>query len=140
MLTATRSRRGGDALVLALLVFAEASVAVGDVSGSLVAQYLVPLGLTLPLLLRRSRPVVACLAVLGTLALESQIVQPATESLGGLPPVIWAFWIAGSIPERQTALATGAAGALLMGIVLAANPGAMGAADMAFLAIVSVAP
>lgn len=140
MVVPRRSRHMGDALVLALLVVAWVAVAAGDTSGSVVAQYVFPLGWTLPLLLRRSRPAWAALAVVGALALESQVVQPATESLAALPPVIWAFWLAGSIGDRATALATGGGGAVLMGIVLAANPGSMGAAEAAFLAIVVAAP
>lgn len=134
------TRYGADALVLLLLVLGEAAVAAGDLTGPPAALYLFPFLWTLPLLLRRRYPATVALTVLGALALEAQIAQPATESLAALPPVIWAFWIAGSIEDRSRALAVGAAAALLSATVVAANPGSFGVDEIAFLAILALAP
>ena len=95
---------------------------------------------TLPLLLRRRWPVLAVVTVLGALALEAQLAQPATESIAVLPPVMLAFWVAGTIDDRARSLAVGIAGGVLAIVVVATNPGPFRLADALFLVVFTAAP
>jgi signal transduction histidine kinase len=95
---------------------------------------------TLPLLFRRRWPGAAVLVVLGALALESRLAQEATESTAVLPPVILAFWVAGTIGDRARSALIGIVGAALGLAILADNPGRIRVADVAFLAVFTGAP
>jgi signal transduction histidine kinase len=129
-----------DVVVVALFVAAEVLAVAAPEDGSRVAQILLPAAWTLPLLARRRAPAPAVLAVMAALALESRLAQPATESLVVLLAVMLAFWVAGAIPDRGTALATGLVGLLLTFIVVADNPGPVRGADVLFVAIFTIAP
>jgi hypothetical protein len=106
-------RHAFDLLVVALFVVAEVAVAGGSPEGSPAVVYGFPALWTLPLLLRRRWPALAVVTVLGSLALEAQLAQDATESIAVLPPVMLAFWVAGTIEDRTRALAVGVAGGVL---------------------------
>jgi signal transduction histidine kinase len=134
------SLRAFDVLVLVLLALAEADALLGDDDGPTVALVLFPLGWTLPLLLRRRYPAVASLAVVVTMAVESQVAQPATESTTALGAVIAAFYVAGTIPDRSRALAVLFVGTLLGGVIIASDPSPLEDGDVIFLAILAGAP
>ncbi len=127
-------------VVAALLVAAELAVALGSPDGPTLALYLFPVAWSLPFLLHRTLPSVAALAMLGALALESFVAQEATESTVVLIAVVLAFWSAGTVPDRGRAVAVGIAGVLLGIVVVARNPGPIGAGDVGFIAIVSTLP
>jgi signal transduction histidine kinase len=129
-----------DALVVAVFLAAELTAAVTHTDGSRAALLLFPLGWTLPLLARRRFPVASLLTVFGTLAVESQLAQEGTTSLAALAAVLLAFWLAGGLPERAAALATGAAGAACTAVVLASNPGPVDAGDAVFAAVAVLLP
>ena len=57
-----------------------------------------------------------------------------------LPPVIVAFWVAGTIENRVRSTAIGAAGAVLGLVIVAANPGPLHVSDVVFLAVFTGAP
>ena len=133
-------RYGFEVLVVGLFVVAEIAVAGGAPEGSAAVVYGFPALWTLPLLLRRRWPGLAVVTVLGSLALEAQLAQPATESIAVLPPVMLAFWVAGTIDDRARALAVGVAGGVLAIVVVATNPGPFRLADALFLAVFTAAP
>jgi signal transduction histidine kinase len=127
-------------IVGVLLGAAELAIAVGSSAGPALALYLLPLGWTLPFLVRRRFPSVVALTVLAVLALESFVSQEATESQVVLVAVVLAFWTAGTVPDRGRALVVGIAGVLLGLVIVAQNPGPITASDVAFVAIVSTLP
>jgi signal transduction histidine kinase len=127
-------------LVVALLVVAEIAVVGESDEGSAAVRYLFPLLWTLPLLLYRRAPETAVVIVLGSLAVEAFLAQPATASITVLPPVMLAFWIAGTIESETRSLAIGLGGFVLGFVVVAKDPGAVGAGDAVFLAIAFGAP
>ena len=133
-------RHAFDLLVVALFVVAEIAVAGGSPEGSPVVVYGFPALWTLPLLFRRRWPTLAVVTVLGALALEAQLAQDATESIAVLPPVMLAFWVAGTIEDRARALAVGVVGGVLAIVVIATNPGPFRVADAVFLAIFTASP
>jgi signal transduction histidine kinase len=123
-----------------MFVAAEIAMIGGSPDGPAGVIYGFPALWTFPLLLRRRWPSVAVLVVLGALALESQLAQEATESIAVLPPVMLAFWVAGTIEDRARSTAIGIAGAVLGLAIVAANPGPLHAADIVFLAVFTGAP
>src|SRR4051812_1981367 len=128
------------ALVVVLLVAAEIAVAGGPSDGPAVVRYLFPLFWTLPLLLHRRAPEVAVMAVMGALAIEAHLAQPATESITALPCVMLAFWIAGTIESESRSVVVALAAFALGVVVVAQNPGPFGVGDAVFLAIAAGAP
>ena len=128
------------ALVVVLLVAAEIAVVGGSSEGSTAVLYLFPLLWTLPLLLYRRAPEVAVLAVMGALAVEAHLAQPATESITALPSVMLAYWIAGTIDSRSRSVVVAMVAFALGIVVVAQNPGPFGASDAVFLAIAAGAP
>ena len=134
------SFRAFDVLVLVFLAVAEVGAVVGADDGPTAALVLLPLGWTLPLLLRHRYPAVASLTVVGSMAVQSQVAQPATESTVALGAVLAAFWVAGTIPDRTRALAVLFVGTLLVGVVIAADPEPFEDGDVVFVAIVAGAP
>ncbi len=133
-------RHAVDALVVVLFIVAEIAVAGGSPDGPTLVVYGFPALWTLPLLLRRRWPSASVLVVLGALALESRLAQEATESTAVLPPVILAFWVAGTIEDRTRSALIGVAGAALGLAILAGNPGPLHVTDVAFLAVFTGAP
>jgi signal transduction histidine kinase len=129
-----------DAVVVLVFLIAETLAIVRPEDGSRVAQIVLPAFWTLPLLARGRAPVAATLTVLGALALESKVAHPVTESTTVLPVVLGAFWVAGTIGDRAAALATGAAGLLMTGSVIADNAGAVDASDVFFAAVFTIGP
>jgi signal transduction histidine kinase len=133
-------RHAIDFLVVVLFLVAEIAVLGGSPEGPTLVVYGFPALWTLPLLLRHRWPSVSVLVVLGSLALESRLAQEATESTAVLPPVILAFWVAGTIEDRMRSALIGIAGAALGLAILADNPGPLRVADVGFLAVFTGAP
>ena len=133
-------RHAFDLLVVVLFVAAEIAVAGGSPDGPTLVVYGFPALWTLPLLFRHRWPSASVLTVLGSLALESLLAQEATESTAVLPPVILAFWVAGTIEDRFRSALVGVAGAALGLALLANNPGPLRVTDVAFLAVFTGAP
>ena len=129
-----------DLLVVAMYVVAEAVAIVHPVEGSRVAQLLLPALWTLPLLAHKRAPVGVVVTVFAALALESHLAHPATESTAVLPPVIGAFWVAGTIRERANSLVTAAVGLTLTTVIVAGNAGKIRATDLLFIALLTTAP
>jgi signal transduction histidine kinase len=123
-----------------MFVAAEIAVVGGSPDGPAAVIYGFPALWTFPLLLRRRWPSFSVLVVLGALALESRLAQEATESIAVLPPVMLAFWVAGTIEDRARSTAIGVAGAVLGLVIVAANPGPLHVADVVFLAVFMGAP
>jgi signal transduction histidine kinase len=140
MIFARLRAHGFQTLVVVLLVAAEIAVVGGSSDGPAAVRYLFPVLWTLPLLLYRRAPEVAVLTVLGSVTVEAFLAQPATESITTLLPVMLAYWIAGTIENEFRSVTVALVGVVLGVVVVAQNPGALGAGDAVFLAIAAGAP
>src|SRR5437763_15376490 len=135
-----RMRDPADIALVALFAATEISAVLDPPKGSKAALIAFPAGWILPLLVRRRFPTGAPLVALAALTIEGQIAYAGTETQWVLPPVIFAFYTLGRRVETSRAILAWLLGGALGVILLSAGSGSITAADLGFLAIVSVAP
>jgi|tagenome__1003787_1003787.scaffolds.fasta_scaffold20918754_2 signal transduction histidine kinase len=129
-----------DLGIVALFVVAELDALIADRPGPSLALLVFPALWTLPLLFRRRWPTAAALGALGGFALQSQVAYAGTESPVALVAVILAFYTIGRREERSRAVLAALLGAVLGGVVIAADSGPVTGSGIVFLAIICATP
>jgi signal transduction histidine kinase len=131
--------RGGDLLVLALLVFGELEVWLGLDRWRWQAALFVPLW-TLPLLLRRRFTLAMSVAIPAVMAAESFFYEPATEQDALFIAGLATFLLLGLHEDRVRAVTAGAVGYGLLLTLLVNGATDSGPSDLLLFAIFCFGP